>query len=253
MNTRPDVIPGIYNYCNSWCERCLFTQRCQSYLQKKTDEDTKNADPNASLVQQLTEALNLTKQYLGKLQQEKESAGADEAREAERQALEIQAAFRRQQAKQHPVSMLANRYLTSTGHWLHQEKSLLEDAGRQQLQEVSLEIRSDDEALAILNSLKDACEIIRWYRTLIPVKTTSALRILTEPTTDSHLLDYYNGKAKLLLVSIDHSMAAWETVITLFPDKTDDILDMLALLYTLRREVEALFPDARAFRRPGLD
>ncbi|GAA4449187.1 hypothetical protein GCM10023189_08270 [Nibrella saemangeumensis] len=253
MNAQTDVIPGIYNYCNSWCERCLFTQRCQSFLQKKADEDTKNADPNASLMQQLTEALNLTKQYLGKLQQEKEAVGGHESTEAEKQALEAQAAFRRQQARQHPVSILANRYLVLTGNWLKDEKSLLEEAGQQQLQEVRLAIRSDEEAVILLNGLKDAYEVIRWYRTLIPVKTTSALRILTEPTTDSHLLNYYNGKAKLVLVSIDQSMTAWETVITFYPDKIDDVLDMLAILYALRREVEALFPEAREFKRPGLD
>lgn len=231
----------------------MFTQRCQSFLEKHTDEDTKIADPNAQLVQQLTEALNLTKQYLGKLQQERTLAGEPETSEAEKQALEAQAAFRRQQARQHPISVLANRYLTLTGNWLQTEQTLLAEAGKQKLQEVQLGIMADEEAVVLLNTLKDAYEVIRWYRTLIPVKTTSALRILTEPTTDEQLLDYYNGKAKLVLVSIDHSLTAWETVIRFYPDQTDEVLDMLAVLYVLRREVEALFPNARAFRRPGLD
>lgn len=28
---KPKLIPGIYNYCDRWCERCTFTSRCQSY------------------------------------------------------------------------------------------------------------------------------------------------------------------------------------------------------------------------------
>jgi hypothetical protein len=24
----PKFIPGIYNYCDRWCERCRFTSRC---------------------------------------------------------------------------------------------------------------------------------------------------------------------------------------------------------------------------------
>lgn len=253
MNTSANVIPGIYNYCNSWCERCLFTQRCQSFLENNADEDTKSTDPNAGLVQQLTEALNLTKQYLGKLQLENEQTGHPEFSETEKQALEAQAAFRRQQVRQHPMSVMGQRYLTLTGNWLQHEQNMLEKAGHQKIQEVNLAILSEEEAIVQLNSLKNASEIIRWYRTLIPVKITSSLRVLTEPTTDSHLLDYYNGKAKLVLVSIDHSLAAWDTFITFFPHKTDDVLDMLAILYALRRETESLFPNARSFKRPGLD
>ena len=27
----PRCIPGIYNYCDRWCERCAFTSRCSNY------------------------------------------------------------------------------------------------------------------------------------------------------------------------------------------------------------------------------
>lgn len=27
----PKYIPGIYNYCDRWCERCQFTSRCLSH------------------------------------------------------------------------------------------------------------------------------------------------------------------------------------------------------------------------------
>ncbi|MCB0550950.1 MAG: hypothetical protein KDD19_25495 [Phaeodactylibacter sp.] len=28
-------IPGIYNYCDRWCERCSFTSRCLLYAQEQ--------------------------------------------------------------------------------------------------------------------------------------------------------------------------------------------------------------------------
>src|SRR5688500_4274409 len=34
-------IPGIYNYCDRWCERCYFTERCAVY------EDEDNASPES--------------------------------------------------------------------------------------------------------------------------------------------------------------------------------------------------------------
>ena len=33
-------IPGIYNYCDRWCERCTFTSRCKNY------EDTGKLSPD---------------------------------------------------------------------------------------------------------------------------------------------------------------------------------------------------------------
>ena len=30
-----DFIPGIYNYCNRWCERCIYTEKCMNYASEK--------------------------------------------------------------------------------------------------------------------------------------------------------------------------------------------------------------------------
>jgi hypothetical protein len=41
----PRFISGIYNYCDSWCERCNFTSRCLTYEQ--LPESSKSDDPAA--------------------------------------------------------------------------------------------------------------------------------------------------------------------------------------------------------------
>ena len=38
MAENPHLIPGIYNYCDRWCERCTFTSRCLTFL---TEEEKK--------------------------------------------------------------------------------------------------------------------------------------------------------------------------------------------------------------------
>ena len=35
----PNLISGIYNYCDRWCERCAFSARCLLYATEKADED----------------------------------------------------------------------------------------------------------------------------------------------------------------------------------------------------------------------
>ncbi|ARK10300.1 hypothetical protein A6C57_08140 [Fibrella sp. ES10-3-2-2] len=250
--TRPELIPGIYNYCDSWCERCTLTNRCRSY-QLQQESGLIDPDPNASLVEQLTEALNLTKQYIDKLNKSTSTLQVATLSPVEQLTLEEAALSRRQQTKDHHAATLATAYLKQTGSWLLTEKGLLEQAGKQELEEVQLGIRTEDEAMDKLTDLRDAYEQIRWYRTLIPVKTKAALRAIDEQTNDEYLLSYYNGKAKLVLVSIDRSLAAWQTVMSYFPDTTDNLLEVLSLLSQLTRQMETLFPNARRFQRPGLD
>ena len=38
-------IPGIYNYCDRWCERCPFTSRCLNFeMSEENFGDLENAD-----------------------------------------------------------------------------------------------------------------------------------------------------------------------------------------------------------------
>jgi predicted nucleic acid-binding protein len=252
MNQQVDIIPGIYNHCDTWCERCLFTSRCRSFQIQAEAGLVKLQNSESDIITQLTDALNLTKQYMDKLTQHQEPTGDDAPSDAQAHSLEEEP-VRNPNLTFYPVTPLANQYLRQTGQWLKEEKLLLEQTGRQQIQEVALGIRTEEEAMAILNALKDAWEMIRWYRTLIPVKIQSALRALNNPTDDTLLNTYHLGKAKLVLVSADRSVLAWQTMIEYYPEKTDDLLDLLVLLSRIRQEMERLFPDARAFQRPGLD
>lgn len=254
MNTQPELISGIYNFCDSWCQRCLFTSRCRSFQLQAEQPPQNSISTEESLIQQLTEALNLTKQYVEKIRQTSTPTGFPSAPDAlEQEALQKRSDTSGELASKHPVAELANHYMRLSGDWLKEELNLLEQAGRQQIEQVNLGFHTQEEALVLLNSLKDAWEMIRWYRTLIPVKTVSALRAATDSTMDQHMYTYHLGKAKLVLVSIDRSLLAWQTILTHYPEKTDDLLDLLALLIRLRREMEVALPEARAFQRPGLD
>lgn len=204
------------------------------------------------MVQQLTDALSMTKQYIDQLNHTQKPTGADAPDDLQTQFLE-ENAIRRDSPHPYLVTTLANQYLKQTGLWLTNEKHLLKQTGQQQIREVELGLRTGQEAMPMLHALKDAWEMIQWYRTLIPVKIQSALRALTDSSDDPHLTVYHLGKAKLVLVSIDRSLLAWQTMLQHFPEKTDDLLNLLALLTRLRREMELLFPNAQAFRRPGLD
>ena len=37
LANNPDLISGIYNYCDRWCERCPLTSRCLVYAAEQED------------------------------------------------------------------------------------------------------------------------------------------------------------------------------------------------------------------------
>src|SRR5215510_147660 len=39
LASNPDLISGIYNYCDRWCERCPLTSRCLVYATEQEDDD----------------------------------------------------------------------------------------------------------------------------------------------------------------------------------------------------------------------
>jgi hypothetical protein len=61
------------------------------------------------------------------------------------------------------------------------------------------------------------------------------------------------GSAKVALLGIDRSIAAWAILRQGFPDQSDQLLEILVKLDRLRRTGEIKFPEARSFLRPGLD
>ena len=37
-------IPGIYNFCDHWCEKCRLKSRCLSFVMEKKVEEKKNGN-----------------------------------------------------------------------------------------------------------------------------------------------------------------------------------------------------------------
>jgi hypothetical protein len=62
-----------------------------------------------------------------------------------------------------------------------------------------------------------------------------------------------DGSAKIALIAIDRSIAAWAVIQHYMADSGQEVIDIIGLLDGLRRAVEETFPNARSFIRPGFD
>jgi hypothetical protein len=65
--------------------------------------------------------------------------------------------------------------------------------------------------------------------------------------------DDMNGSAKVALISINRSLAAWSTLLKIMDEYKKPIMEIIVLLRKIKSVAENEFPKAMAFIRPGLD
>jgi hypothetical protein len=258
----PDWIPGIYNYCDRWCERCAFTGKCRSFAMEIRESGVEaNAQPEPDTLahdirskefwEELGITLNLTMEYLRKLElnegDESEVMNDQQWDKLRQKDQEIE-----QAAMKHPVAIAAWKYSELTESWILENQEVINWRTIELEKQIALDAGAK-RATVEIGLINDALQIIRWYEPQIWVKLMRALtgRIgEEEPEAEPKDSD---GSAKVALISMDRSLAAWGQLQFIFPDMTDDFITILLHLDRLRRQVEAEFSHARSFKRAGFD
>jgi hypothetical protein len=139
----------------------------------------------------------------------------------------------------HPLTRAGKKYANAASDWF-----------RELDQTIDLERDSSD-------GLEDAREVIQWYQYQIAVKTIRALsgrkEELEEASEYSELPKDSDGSAKVALIGIDRSIAAWRLMQLSLPERDGSIVPLILQLERLRNRLEGSFPGARSFIRPGFD
>lgn len=255
MAKNPNNIPGIYNYCDRWCERCSFTSRCLSYQSSEEyAEDTEANDiSNEKFWNRINENLQLAFEML---QEDAEKQGIDitiseeEAEDNKRQLDQEQ-----QEAEDHLCAKLTKQYIDLAKNWLDSSSELFKNKGEELIKVDSMDLpnRSPESEAALI---EDALEAVQWYMMQIHVKTMRGLlgREKDDAWFDSEGFPRdSDGSAKVALIGIDRSIGAWGLLLNELPDEESRLLPILRLLERCRKSVESEFPQARDFVRPGFD
>ena len=251
----PNLIPGIYNYCDRWCERCSMTARCSVYQttpQLDPDDFANEEDFFKEVFKGVSDSFQLTMELL---QESAEERGID------LDAIDVDDDWKekrersKEEAQSSPMSILAMEYLDLGKKWLDTSEDALKTL-QENLQSAALmglaDRNPEQEALA----LKDALEVIPYYLHQIYVKLMRAQEGREEDDAWFEENDFpkdSDGSAKVALIGIDSSIVAWGTMLQHLPQQEDQILPILSRLEHLRKLVETSFPAARSFKRPGLD
>jgi len=143
-------------------------------------------------------------------------------------------------AENHLLCRAAKRYSDLVEDWLRGRETLFFETAAAQREEVNLE---------------EAIEVIRWYQHFIAAKVIRAVRgkIDEEEERCDEFPSDSDGSAKIALIAIDRSIAAWAVIRHYITDGAGGVTDVISFLDGLGQAVEKTFPCARSFVRPGFD
>ncbi len=268
MDAERSVV-GISNYCDYWCERCQFTERCSNF---RTDRELKREMGDEEPVDNATQEAfwsHLADQLRGtticrNAGDWADCIGDDDFNYEPDPGFEARQETLRRSVGEHPLTTFANTYMKKAHAWLNSSDGDLKAVARELLAAAKSRFdETDYEEQA--RCIGEMIEVIGWDHTLLPSKTARAVRSTLESSEKAHedtelaailsesRLSDANGSGKLVLESIQRSAAAWVEMRKILPHREDEILELLAILSRLQRGIHEHVPGAMSFVRPGLD
>ena len=230
-NERIDVISSD---CDRWCERCAFTDRCSSFACTVAIAMCGDTRAGIELAVGIPEPVDGERpETIG----ERLLADYVEASPEELAAIGRVEEARRARLEKHPLSRMSKKYGMDAWTWLqaHHERF----------------------AAQVDPVLRDALDVVAWDALLIGAKVRRALdgrdrrEHDEEDDDEDRVQSDWNGSAKVGIISLERSAAAWRTVAAATGANGASVLADAAA--HLHRAVLAEFPDALLFIRPGFD
>lgn len=257
-------IVGIHNYCDRWCERCAFTDRCRVFAMEQRQWERhllRGEDPDdpAVVMQDLAETLDESLRMLHEMA-EAEGLDFDDEEEEAPDGDVVPSAGLRLGDEPHPLRERAERWCERVLRLLERVRADLPAIGSD-LVSIAGELSGAEQAEGerAVERLREACELLSRYGFLVPVKLVRALGSLasaaeaTHPVVAQSSREDALGTARLVHECLGKAAAALWNVAEFSRPWQGDALPLAAEAEALRGCVDLEFPGWQEFRRPGLD
>jgi hypothetical protein len=228
-----DRIDFISAYCDGWCVRCAFTERCSAFAARVAIAMCGDVDEGLEL------AVGVPRPEGGReasapTRWDDDGEGVEDS--ADDLALGRAEERRERDMREVPIMTLAHACSLVGSRWLFERGTRGASTDDAALVE-ALEVAAHDASLVSA----------KLYRALL-----GRLRHREDGCVEDHpVQNDWNGSAKVALLSLERSELAWRVIAQASGEETPAAL--ADQLRTLRREVEDAFPDAWSFVRPGFD
>lgn len=251
MDLKERFIPNMYDFCDRWCEKCKKCDRCMNYflmeemkarsetLPKEIKERKEGEDGWAHLKKMLGVAYKMLREVVKENGLNMEDVcGFDQLHRDMMKVGDLD--------KQEEEETMERRIQASDAIRLSSLYEHLADKCLKRVMELEGDIDPDTSPIA------DAEDTVGWYMELIQLKVWKALNVLYSGE-QTPVANPYNGYAKVGLIAIRRSEEGWKEVAKVYNEVQEDVDELLIVLEEVEKQVVKEFPDAWAFKRPGLD
>ncbi len=228
-------IPFIHNYCDRWCERCTFTNRCAVFEAEQETTDEEKDINNEAFWNNLTNIFAEAKQML--------------TEKAEELGIDLQ-----------PID--EEEY---TAHRIRERELISNESLTKLTKKYAFDLRKvleEKDDWLIFSPLDDETKnemisILCWYQFFISAKIQRGLHGILDFDGNEDLDEINdvesdpNGSVKIGLIAVERSIMAWTALIA--KENVAIIEPNIHLLEVIKEKAETKFPKARDFIRPGFD
>lgn len=245
----PDLISGIYNYCDRWCERCPLTSRCLVYATEQDDvassssRDAENSEFWQNLMLYRAQADELIPEWA-------KHAGVDVNTSEGHQPSSRR---RKPSVDKHPLVKAGKEYANVASDWFRALDQTIDVSILSFISNAADAAATGTELdREVTLPFESARQVVHWYQYQISVKTMRALSTHNDELDDSEPKDS-DGSAKVALIGVDRSIAAWRMIQLSLPERSESIVPLILKLACLQNSLLNTFPKASEFIRPGFD
>ncbi|HSL89478.1 MAG TPA: hypothetical protein VK870_09260 [Ignavibacteriaceae bacterium] len=254
------LIPGIFNYCDRWCERCNYTDRCrlyQSEAERNIQHILNDEDPNdpeivardikesledaMAMLEAQMEIEGISKVDLEDVEDEDSKYFIDDIGDEQGGVTESGKTIR----APHPVSLLADDFFKNVMAYFDKKKPAF------------YQNAEDDEP--VNNPIYEELKILMWYSPQIAVKTRmcAGSKAKIEDVNDEDEIEFetemMNVNSRIAYTGIERCLTSLQKIYDVEINFQDDVLSMLSLIKKIKVDIAAGFPAVHTFKRPYFD
>lgn len=242
---KEEFISGIYNYCDRWCERCRFRNKCSLFDKEQrrlAEHESKGEDPYDwnVVLEDIKEEFEETFRLLQEAA-EKQGIDLDDLPDEEEEMPD---------PGNHPMVMAASGYSKDASHFLKALRDTIQKEGVDLSKRVEYMPTAEHDKETLMRVVS-SYDTIMWYHTLIPVKIRRALQSKMEEREfgeEDTLIS-----AKIAYLGIIRTINSLRLIYEWDEELQDSALTLLAKIEQLRKGVDREFPGHHDFKRPVFD
>lgn len=238
-----EFISGIFNYCDRWCEKCSYTNKCLNYHmlnERLAKRQNKEEDSAEDMLNDVRESFALAHEIINDYM-EKENIKLD--------TKELYEIGKREKQIFNKVNR--NKIIIESKNYFKLVLAFFKQYSFYFGQLMNKVPSPDDEETI---KEREAAEIIMQYQMLIYTKLARAIHELYEDEDDYD--DEYDDKlvsARIAIVSIEKSIASWQLIHDTYPTYEEEAKAFITMLSKIRKGVDKLLPKVVNYKRPYFD